>query len=246
MTNFHLRLAAAIFCSATAMAAQTLPAGTALPIMLNSTLKAKSAKPGQKIEGKLMQEVPLADGGVIKKGSRVSGQVVSVQPPSRITVRFDQMQDEHQQMALNVGLRALAASNAVFQAGVPIDASSTYEGSNSWTTKQVGGDVVNRGRGLVGSDTGIVGRWTGTGVWGKLTPTDECPASGTSVQEQALWVFSTTACGAYGYENELKIAHPGRTEPVGQITLQSSKALEISGGSGWLLVVNSTPSGAKP
>ncbi len=227
-----------MLCSVTAMAAQSLPAGTSLPIMLGTTLNAKNDKPGQKIEGKLMQEVALPSGSVIKKGSRVTGQIVSVQGPSRITVQFNQLEDEHQVIPLNVALRAMAAMEDVFQAGTPIDAASTYESSDEYVTRQVGGDVVFRGRGYVASDQGRIGRWTGTGVWGKLATGGDCPATDDNGQEQALWVFSTTACGTYGFEKQLTIAHAGRTTPVGQITLQSSKDILVRGGSGWLLIVN--------
>lgn len=225
------------------MAAQNLPPGTALPVEVGTSLNAKNAKPGQKIEGKLMQEVPLPSGAVIKKGSRVTGQVISVQKPSRITVQFTQLQDEHQAIPLNVTLRALAGSESVFNAGLPINTVSDAESSQTWITKQVGGDVVNRGRGLVGSDYGVVGHWTGTGVWGKLQAGANCPEGEDNGLEQSLWVFSTAACGAFGFDS-LTIAHAGDTEPVGQITLQSGKELLVRGGSGWLLLVNSAPGSA--
>ncbi len=233
-----------MLCSVTALAAQGLPAGTALPIMLSTTLNAKNDKPGQQIKGELMQEVPLPSGSVIKKGSRVTGRIVSVQRPSRITVQFSQLEDEHQTIPLNVALRAMAASENVFQAGTPIDAASTDEGATSWVTRQVGGDVVFRGRGYVASNRGKIGRWTGTGVWAKLEPGEDCPETDDNGQEQALWVFSTTACGAYGFDKKLTVAHAGRTPPVGQITLQSSKDILVRGGSGWLLIVNAGTSGA--
>lgn len=225
------------------MAGQNLPPGTALPIEVGATLNAKNAKPGQKIEGKLMQEVRLPSGAVVKKGSRVIGQVISVQKPSHITVQFKQLQDEHQTMPLNVSLRAIAGPESVFNAGLPIDSTPDAESSQTWITKQVGGDVVNRGRGLVGSDFGVVGHWTGNGVWGKLQAGGNCSDSDDNGLEQSLWVFSSTACGAYGFDS-LSVADAGRTPAAGQITLQSSKPLLVRGGSGWLLVVNSAPSSA--
>jgi hypothetical protein len=55
-------------------------------------------------------------------------------------------------------------------------------------------------------------------------------------REQALWLFSPSACGAYGFEN-LKIAHAGRPNPVGQIILESDKNVRLLAGSGLLLRV---------
>jgi hypothetical protein len=213
--------------------------------MLSSTLDAKKDKPGETIEGKTMQEVSLSSGGTIKRRSRVVGHVVAVNKAggSRIVVQFDRLEDEGREVSLSVSLRALASMESVSQAQNPLNADSTYLGADSWTTRQVGGDIVNRGRGLVGSDSGIVGKWTGSGVWGKLMPAPDrgCPPTDGNDQEQALWVFSTSACGVYD-SRALKLTHAGRTNPAGQIVLESQQDLRLRGGSGWLLLVNaSTP-----
>jgi hypothetical protein len=238
-----LQLVVALLCCAATLSAQNLPSGTALPVMLSSTLNSKGDKPGQKIEGKLMQEVLLPSGAKIKSGSHVTGHVIGLEVTSspgqtlNLSVQFDQLETGGRTIPLNTSLRAMAASEKVFQAKTPIDAVSTYESSYGWTTKQVGGDVVFRGRGYIASPVGKVGRWNGSGAWGKLTPARDCLATDSNDQEQALWVFSTTACGIYGFE-DLKISHSGDTAPLGQITLESTKDILVRGGSGWLLVVN--------
>ena len=55
-------------------------------------------------------------------------------------------------------------------------------------------------------------------------------------REQAVWLFSSSACGAYGFD-DLKIIHAGRRDPVGQIILQSDKNVRLLGGAGLLLRV---------
>jgi hypothetical protein len=223
------------------VATRNLPAGTALPIMVSSTLNAKSDKPGQKIEGKLMQEVQLPSGGVLKKGARVTGEIISVRKPVQIILRFDQIDDDGQTIPLNVSLRALASSHSVFQAGLPADGGAP-EQSNEWVTEQVGGDFVFRGRGYVSGEGGKVALWSADGVIGKLGAGLDCPDGPQNGDVQALWVFSTTACKAYGFNDKLTIAHDGYSAPAGQITLESTdKELVVRGGSGWLLVANPPP-----
>lgn len=234
-----LQLAVALLCYAVALSAQDLPVGTALPVALGTTLNAKNAKPGQKIEGKLMQEVMLGE-STLKSGSHVTGHVVAVVRPgasgARISLQFDQIQDEHQVIPLHVGARAVAGSQSVFNAGLPVDTNSTEESSEEWVTKQVGGEYVFRGRGYVSSDKGKVGTWSGSGVWGRLPAAGDCPASESTNPQQALWIFSTTACGAYGFEHT-RLEQSGLTPPLGQIVLDSPKDIDLRSGSGWLLVV---------
>ncbi len=223
----------------------TIPPETALPVMLGSNLNAKGAKPGQKFEGKVMQDVPVANDWVIRRGSRVTGHVIRASKSATsltLMLKFDQLEDRGQRLPLNVSLRALAAMMSVANAQSPANVASDYMSQNEWVTEQVGGDVVNRGRGIVGAPGGtIVGKWTGNGAYGKFTS----PLNGTCVADrvdvvQALWVFSTSACGAYGLEG-VSIAKNGAADPVGEIVLKFEKDSRIRGGSGWMLVVNGTP-----
>ena len=230
----------------------SLPPGAAIPVMLNSEVNAKKNKVGQKISGKVMQDISVASGSMIKSGSPVRGHIVSVAAPStggsRVVLTFDEVDDRGRTIRLTASLRALASSEGVFQAGIPIDASSDSESSDQWVTRQVGGEVVNRGRGAVASSTAVVGKWA-DGVWARLTPATQgdCPIEEGNSLEQSLWIFSTSACGVYGLPG-VRLAQAGRTDPVGQIALESSKDLSIRGGSGWLLIVISTSSdsAAKP
>ena len=237
-----LKLATGLLGAATILAAQDIPAGTALPVTLNSALDAKKDKPGEKIEARIMQDVPLPSGGKIKSGSHLVGHVVEVTKPagggSRIVLKFDQLEDERKTIPLTVSARAIAAMESVYAAEAPLGGNSPYEASDEWTMRQVGGDIVSRGRGVIASGDTIVGKWKEGAAWGKLTPSPdgECPATDGNDHEQALWVFSTSACGLYGFRG-LKLVHTGRTDPVGQIVLESEQDLHVGDGAGWLLIV---------
>jgi hypothetical protein len=59
---FWKRLLIGYFVSATSLIAQELPAGTALPVMLNSAIDAGRVTPGATIKARLMQDVILPSG----------------------------------------------------------------------------------------------------------------------------------------------------------------------------------------
>ena len=93
---------------------------------------------------------------------------------------------------------------------------------------------------VISPDNRVVGSATvGGDVTAKLVAVPERGCRGSiegNDREQSLWVFSTSACGAYGFQ-DLKIAHAGRTAPVGEIALESPTNVQVRGGSGLLLRV---------
>lgn len=238
MTFF--KITAVVLCLIAASAAQMLPSGTAIPIMLNSTLDARRDKPGQRVSGRIMQDVLLPDRGRIKAGGHVVGHIVSVTKPtqgkSRMVLTFDTL-ESHGSMPLKVAVRAVASTQDTYNAQIPIDPTSDSESSDEWVMRQVGGETVYRGQGKVISNGVQVGVYKGA-VIGTLRPTPEegCPSSDDNGVPQGLWVFSTTACGVYGLE-DMKLVQAGRSAPVGQVMFESDKDVYIHAGSGWLLLV---------
>ncbi|HUI84497.1 MAG TPA: TrbI/VirB10 family protein [Candidatus Binatia bacterium] len=229
---------------------QRLPPGTVLPVMLETTLDARHDRPGKTLTGTIRQDLYLPDGAIVPKGTRVVGHVVKVTSPSpgsgsRLTIRFDEVLLKHRHIPITVHLRALASMNEVFEAKMPTNAIDDYGTSPSdWNTVQVGGAGVYRGSGEVVAADRIVGHSTDYGaVTAKLiaAPAGGCD-DGHDGRQQALWVFSPWACGLYGFD-DLRIAHAGRTEPVGEIELESGGNIHVTAGSGWLLRVNSAAPG---
>lgn len=241
--NLRGRLFAFILVlSSAAAAAQEIPDGTVLPVMLVSTLDARHDRPGRTITGRIMQAVPLPDGASLPQGSRIIGHVVAASPatagsPSHLVIRFDRIVTKGRPIPIAAHLRALASMNEVFEAKMPTNAWDDYGTSPSdWNTVQVGGAGVYRGNGQVVSGDQVVGHATDYGaVTAKLiaVPQGGCRASDT---EQAVWIFSPWACGTYGF-NDLKIVHAGKTDPIGQIELESSRDVHVLAGSGWLLKI---------
>jgi len=235
--------------AATLQAADSIPAGTVLPVMLNSTLSSGKNKPGQKISARVMQSVPLPDGRTIRAGASVQGRITSVTPASKgsgasVSVRFDTLKVAHQLIPITTNLRAIASLTEVEQAQIPVNGPDRGTPMEVWTTVQIGGDTVYRGGGPVESTLGIMGRPVPDGVLVRLASNPERGCRGAIGGDnalQALWVFSADACGAYSLPN-LKIRHAGRTNPFGEIVLESkSGELKIGAGAGLLLRVNGAP-----
>jgi hypothetical protein len=233
-----LLLAAASLC------AQQIPSGTILPAMLDNTLDSDKSKPSESVSAKLMQDVPLPNGGKIKRGSKVLGHVIAVSSASSahgasITVQFDHIDIDKRLVPISVGLRALASMEAVATARQPANPNSGL-GTTAWDANmlQIGGQVAFNGQRIVKSQKGqVVGKVVEPGaILGvpMANPQRGCLAPVDNTTAQAFWLFSTDACGVYG-EEDMTIA---ADSTPGQIVLKSPKRITTRSGSGWLLQVN--------
>ena len=239
-----LRTATFLLTLCSVAVAQEVPPGTVLPVTLNSTLDARRSKPGQPISSKVMQDVPLPDGSKIQKGSKILGHVVSASSasaasPAHIAVSFDQVKLDGRTIRVAIHLRALASPFQVFEAKLPTNSIDDYGTSTSdWNTIQIGGAGVFRGSGEVVQDGDIIGRTTDYGaVTAKLAAAPKKGCKGDGGPEQALWLFSPSACGIYGYP-DLTIVRGDTGGSPGVIELESKGNLRIEAGSGWLLRTN--------
>lgn len=226
-----------------------VPIGTILPVLLQTTIAPSKIRQGQILHGQIAQDVPLPNGSKISKRSKIEGHVVEVAPAGnasgiKISVRFEKLQVRGETVSVTTDLRAIAGFMAVLDAGVPNQAAGEGDVSNWLTTTQVGGDSVFGVGGPVTSAHNaddVVGKSPMSGgVLGEVRPnaTGNCRGPlGGNRDPQALWVFSSDACGTYGL-SEVKIAHAGRTEPIGTITLEMrSPKAKILSGAGLLLRV---------
>jgi hypothetical protein len=246
--QLHLLLLGVLFFAFSAYCQRSIPAGTILPVRLNGTLSSKNAKPNEAISARVMQDVALPDRGKITEGTKVTGHVIEVRPAAQatdslISFVFDRVLVSKQSLPVTTGLRALASVSAVESALIPTFGMGEGDSWNGRTTVQVGGEVVYWGGGPVVSRTGPVGKplvGADSGVLVRVTvkPGGQCRGDAYENQRlQALWVFSSDACGVYGLDR-LAIAHSGSTEPVGVVALTSKDGeTRIGSGSGMLLCV---------
>jgi len=230
-------------CAISLRAARSIPAGTVLPVRLDSTLSSVRSHSGQLITARVMQTVPLP-GSMVPAGAKVIGHIVNVSASgASISVVFDTLETRGEKIPIATNLRAIASFVAVSNAQIPDTGADRGTPESAWTTTQVGGDSVYRGGGHVEGINGIVGEPVAGGVLSHIYANEEGGCRGPinpNDSLQALWVFSSNACGAYGF-SDLKIRHTGRTAPTGQITLDSASGpVKIERGAGLLLRVNST------
>jgi len=227
------------------VAQETLPAGTAVPVTLTSSLAAGS-RPGQQITAKIMQRIPAEPGLTIPAGAKVIGRVIETKRDgeggtgSTVSFQFDRIVTKAGEIPVRTSLRAIASPTEVWDAQTPKTGPDEGTSQQSWTTVRVGDDVVYRGGGAVMAGSTVVGKPTDDGVLVRLTapPGSGCgEASGNGNQLQALWVFSSAACGVYGF-SDLTIQQAGKMPPLGVIVLSSlKKDWKLRGGTGLLLQI---------
>jgi hypothetical protein len=219
-----------------------IPAGTILPVRLPS-ISSKHLKPGDNVKGEIAQEVRLSDGTTIRPGTPVLGKVVSVTSANgghgaTLTLTFDRLVQRGRSASIRTNLRALASTLEVEQAQLPTSGPGESDVYDWLTTQQVGGDSVYGKQGPVVGRSGTVGESTYRGVFVRVLASADgrCRgAVGGDDRPQAVWVFSADACGLYGFP-DLTILRAGRTEPAGEIALESKRGpVKIRSGSGALL-----------
>jgi hypothetical protein len=224
-----------------------IPTGTVLPVRLNHGLSSKNAKDGQAITARIMQDVPLLNNGNIPEGATVLGTIVSVQPSASgtngsVSFRFDALAIHGNRIPIVTNLRALAGFMEVQFAQTP-EFTPGFGTPYVWAdTRQIGGDEVYGVGGPVtdpwNQTVGKAG-YDGVLVHVRAQPGSKCRgALDAEDRLQALWVFSSDACGVYGIEH-LNIVHTGRTAPVGTIVLESqTQNVKLRSGDGLLLRVD--------
>jgi hypothetical protein len=122
--------------------------------------------------------------------------------------------------------------------------------SSSWTTVQIGGDVVYHGGGIVQSPTGeVVGTSTPCVECGvldvaKSAPGPKCAgAVADNTHPQAMWMFSADAYGVYGF-SDLRFQN-GSRYPAMRRFFAAHQRVKLAGGTGLLRTVTGTQTGAE-
>ena len=239
-------LMSVLLLGATCLGQESIPTGTILPVQLNSSLRSDKLRPGEAIKGRVMQDVPLENGSKIHAGAKADGKVASVKPATstsraEVAFRFDTLTEGKKRTPIATNLRAMANMMNVEEAQIPATGPDRGSPEYFWTTEQIGGETSYHGGGPVTHGSEVVGKSVANGVLVRVSSVAEsgCRSEGSnSNRDQASWVFSSDACGLYGFP-DLKIVHSGRKDPVGEIRIRSTKGdVNVRSGSGILLRVD--------
>lgn len=234
-------IAAALLCIPPCTVAQTaIPPGTIVPISLDTSLNVARVHSGQQIRATVMQDIP---GTSIRHRAKVFGHVVRAEVAKdghvKLELEFDALKAHGQSTPFKANLRALASFVEVEEAQVPEEMASRGLTPANWTTQQIGGDQFYRG-GPVASGLTAVGQTTPWGALDLPRTQPGLPCRGPleeNIRPQAMWLFSSDACGVYGFAN-IHIEHAGRSNPAGVIILSSTDGkLKLGSGTGLLLRV---------
>jgi hypothetical protein len=241
-TMKQLLVVIAVAFSAQLLAQSAVPRGTILPAELNSSLNSRKSRVGEVITARIMQDVPLASGSTIHAGAKLIGHVMAVKPASagtnaEISVRFETLVTGGRSIPVVTDLRAMATMMDISEAQVPDQGPDRGTSEYNWVTEQIGGEF--RGDGVIAHGDNVVGYAAPNGVLVRVSsePGTRCRGEEDGDRLQATWVFSSNACGLYGFP-EITLAHAGRTNPVGEFTLVANRGnVSVKGGSGMLLRV---------
>jgi hypothetical protein len=215
-------------------------------VSLDRGLKAEDARKGELIELRVKQEVPLPHGGKISVRSKLMGYIASTEKDTdgsglNLSFRFDKLKLGDKTVPIVTSLRAMASYQAVRWSQMPQGGSDPGTPAGWGNTVLIGGDIRFGDGGKVRTAAKqVVGKGVRGGVLVHIraNPEGGCegPVNGDD-HPQALWVFSSGACGLYDLRG-VTIRHNGRSAPLGEITLSFDKANQkLESGTGMLLRV---------
>ena len=224
--------------------------GTIVPVVLRTTFSFENCKPDQTLRGQIAQDVPLANGSTIRKGSLIEGHIVEVTPAAsgngaKVSIRFDKLYLAGHWVPLVTNLRAIAGFMTVLEASIPEESPSEGTPYEWLPTTQIGGDTVYGARGPVmsGENTSeVIGKSVSNGVLARVSAKEGTRCRGAingNDYPQALWVFSTDACGIlWNRTPEHRSRWPNGTPGDAIVLASETHNFKLRSGDGLLLRVD--------
>jgi hypothetical protein len=236
---FTMVLCSFLFANVQKGRAQTQsPTATAVPVVFTHAIDASKAHVGDTVTAKTLQVFILPNGKMVPKGATILGHIAetrsfsfdvtpyAVQQPSVLSIRFDKLMTKETTMNVVMSVRALANWSTSESAMRP---EATDEHDIVGTMHLIGGDSFRADeKPITTMDGDIVGYNRKEGVFARLLDSEyssryshfQCHGSGES--EQAVAIFSPSACGLYGLQ-DIYMADDGLGKEAGTFRLESRK-----------------------
>lgn len=215
MAQFRISVVLALLSSTLVVAQShastetTLAPQTTLPITFTKSVSADRSKPGDVVLARTTQAIKLSGGREVRPGALITGHVITAKPfaynkapyakqgESTLEVQFDSLVAEGEKVPLRVYLRAIADPITSWDARRP----KSTDLDSLGTLTQVGGDQLTPSQNeILSSDGDVVGYNKHSGAFAHLIANTgrsvQCDGSNT---EQAVSIFSASACGMYGF-----------------------------------------------
>jgi hypothetical protein len=231
MSRTHTLSALTLFSAigiAHAQSAPRLDAQTTLPVVITRSISADHSKAGDPVLAKTFQIIRLPDGTLLPSGARVTGHVIvsegfafdktpyAKQKSATLSVRFDYVQIDGQEVPLNVTIRAFADQITSNDAYAPL---ATDLDSRS-TRTLIGGDKLYASQdGVENMDGDVVAYNRRSGVYAHLIPNGTCDGSSVEV---SMGIYSPSSCGAYGFAG-IHVTERGSASVPSTLTLVSNR-----------------------
>jgi len=208
--------------------ATSLQAPTTLPIVFTKSISAGDAHVGDVILARTNQEAHLSNGTVIPAGTKITGHVVAAkgfiydktpyahQQQSTLSIKFDSIEVVGASLPLDVTVRAMADPLTSWGAREP----KSSDLDSLATVTQIGGDQLIPSQSEVRNmDGDVVAYNKHNGVYAHLISNGRCDGSDVEV---SVGIYSTSACGLYGFSN-VAATEFGSVAAPSTITLVSSR-----------------------
>jgi hypothetical protein len=200
-------------------AASSVRTGTKIDAELASTLDAKTAKPGDRVEARVLKNVKENGRVVVHKGDMLVGRVTqsqagaSAKEGSQLSVAFDQLAGANGETPLHTVLTSVISTNAAQQTQAGLGSDPMLESMPMSAGGGAGGGGSARGGGMLGGVGSAVGSTVGatTGAVGSVAG-----QAGSTVGNAGGTLGAASRSGAGAGSNL------GLSTPVRAIHVQSS------------------------
>jgi hypothetical protein len=213
----------------------SIPPGTAIPVRFVRTVDVNKVRTGDKVVAQTMQVVVLANGERLVKGTAVKGHVVEVHPyhagpvangelkTSLLTIHFDQIESAAGTIPVSLSVRALANSLDSAEASTPHRIDETDRPGNLALIG--GGEYSPFDKVIRGNHGDVIGHNRRDGLFARLLASQDTTSGSNShcegtKTEQSIAIFAPTACGLYGFGDQILMTEAGRNGG-GSFTLKS-------------------------